>query len=96
MTWLARRYSPEQLIEWVSRRPGSRAYYATQFRQVFRVSMERRGPNGWPTSTPSSGTNLEAIRKFPVTPDRDLTPRALGSVSRAFFDQESGRDLCRF
>ena len=40
MTWLARRYSPEQLIEWTARRDGSRAYYARQFRQVFGVPME--------------------------------------------------------
>src|SRR3954463_7091643 len=32
MTWLARRYSPEQLIAWTSRHDGSRAYYSTQFR----------------------------------------------------------------
>ena len=40
MTWLARRYSPEQVIEWTARREGSRAYYATQFRQVFRIGLE--------------------------------------------------------
>src|SRR6476619_8283555 len=40
MTWLARRYTPEKLIEWTSRRDGSRAYYATQFHQVFGVSLE--------------------------------------------------------
>jgi len=40
MTWLARRYSPEQLIEWAARREGSRAYYAAQFHKVFGVSLE--------------------------------------------------------
>ena len=40
MTWLARRYSPEKLVEWVSRRNGSRAYYTTQFRHVFGRSLE--------------------------------------------------------
>ena len=39
MTWLARHYSPEQLIEWTSRREGSRAYYAAQFRHVFGVGL---------------------------------------------------------
>ena len=41
MTWLARRYSPEKLIEWVSRHDGSRGYYSAQFAQVFGVA--RRG-----------------------------------------------------
>ena len=30
--------------------------------------------------------NLAAIRKFPVTPFHDITDRALGSVSRAYYD----------
>ena len=41
MTWLARRYSPEQLIEWTARREGSRAYYAAQFRKVFGIEPRR-------------------------------------------------------
>ena len=32
--------------------------------------------------------NLAAIRAFPVTPSKDITTRALGSVSRAFYDPE--------
>ena len=32
MTWLARRYSPDKLIEWTARREGSRAYSASHFR----------------------------------------------------------------
>src|SRR6188474_40876 len=41
MTWLARRYSPERLIEWVSRRDGSRAYYSAQFAHVFGTSLDQ-------------------------------------------------------
>ncbi len=41
MTWLGRHYSPEQVIEWVSRKEGSRAYYAAQFKHVFGTSLEQ-------------------------------------------------------
>ncbi|MGH9218564.1 MAG: hypothetical protein ACRD1W_04645, partial [Vicinamibacterales bacterium] len=41
MTWLARRYSPERVIEWTARREGSRAYYASHFKQVFGTSLEQ-------------------------------------------------------
>ena len=55
MTWLARRYSPEQLIEWVSRRDGSRGYYSAQFKHVFGMSLEAGlAAPGSPTSTNSS------------------------------------------
>ena len=33
--------------------------------------------------------NLEAVRKFPITPHMDLSPQALGSVSRAHVDTEN-------
>ena len=50
MTWLGRHYSPEKVIEWVSRRDGSRAYYAAQFKHVFgdsaRTGMGSMGPRG--------------------------------------------------
>lgn len=91
MTWLARRYSPEQLIEWVSRREGSRAYYSAQFKQVFDVSLESAWAEWTASEREFQQRNLEAIRKYPVTQAHDLTPRALGSVSRAFYDAATGK-----
>jgi hypothetical protein len=89
MAWLARTYSPEKVVEWVSRNPGSRAYYSSQFKQVFGRSLE----DAWHQWTEDEKTfqlqNLEAIRKYPLTPYRDLTPKALGSVSRSYFDPET-------
>jgi hypothetical protein len=88
MTWLARRYSPEQVIEWVSRRPGSRAYYAAQFKRVFARSIEDAWANWERDEREFQQRNLAAIRKYPVTPSTDFTTRALGSVSRAFYDAD--------
>ena len=96
MTWLARRYSPEQVVEWVSRRPGSRAYYATQFRHVFGVSLEQAWSAWDKDEHEFQQRNLEAVRKYPLTPYTDLTPRALGSVSRAYYDSNTGRIYAGF
>src|SRR6185436_2318610 len=85
ITWLARRYSPEQVIEWTSRRDSSRAYYAAQFRQVFSTSLDQAWSSWIEDEKAFQTANLAAIRKNPVTPSRDVTTRALGSVSRAFF-----------
>jgi len=86
MTWLARRYSPGQVLDWTARRSGSRGYYAAQFRRVFGTSLE----DAWAAWVRDEHTfqraNLEALRQYPVTPAADITPRALGSVSRAFYD----------
>jgi hypothetical protein len=86
MVWLARHYSPERVIEWVSRRPGSRPYYAAQFKHVFGTSLQSAWAQWEADERVFQQHNLEAIRKYPVTPYRDITRRALGSVSRAFYD----------
>ena len=96
MVWLARRYSPEQVIEWVSRKPGSRPYYAAQFRHVFGTSLEQAWAQWESDERSFQQHNLEAIRKFPVTPYRDITTRALGSVSRAFYDSSTKKIYAAF
>jgi hypothetical protein len=96
MTWLAYRYSPQQVVAWVSRHEGSRAYYADQFRQVFGTPLERAWHDWIASEQAFQEANLEAIRKFPPTPFTDLSPRALGSVSRAFYDPESKRIYAAF
>ena len=89
MTWLARHYSPENVIEWVSRRSGSRAYYATQFKHVFGTSIELAWAAWEKDEREFQQRNLAAIRAYPVTPYADITTRALGSVSRAFYDPDA-------
>jgi len=96
MTWLARRFSPEQLIEWTARHEGSRAYYAAQFRQVFKIGLEDAWAQWIADERIFQLANLEAIRKFPITPHRDVTSRALGSVSRAYYDPASKKIYAAF
>jgi hypothetical protein len=86
MTWLARRYTPEKLIEWTSRRDGSRPYYAAQFQKVFGLSLEQAWAAWVADEHDFQRRNLEEVRKFPLTPYHDVTARPLGSVSRAFYD----------
>jgi hypothetical protein len=91
MTWLADRYSPEQLVEWTSRKPGSSGYYATQFKKVFHRSIEDAWAEWISYEKAFQQKNLEAIRKYPITPYKDLSPRALGAVSRAYYDEKAGK-----
>src|SRR6516165_11709762 len=83
MEYLAYTYSPEALIRWVARTDGSRAYYASQFRQVFGMSLEHACSDWIAFERGFQATNLEAIRKYPTTAYRDVSRQALGSVSRA-------------
>jgi hypothetical protein len=86
MTWLARRYSPEQVVEWVSRHEGSAAYYSSQFSRVFGTPLNRAWSEWVGAEQQFQRANLDAIRAYPLTGYRDITSRALGSVSRAYYD----------
>ena len=96
MTWLARRYSPEKLVEWVSRGDGSRGYYSAQFSHVFGTSIEQAWAAWENDERDFQRRNLDAIGTYPVTPYRDVTSRALGSVSRAYYDAAAGKIYAAF
>ncbi len=89
MNYLAYQYSPESLIRWVSRTDGSKAYYASQFRRVFGTSIEEAWKDWTTFERDFQRRNVAAIRKYPVTPFTDVSPRALGSISNAFVDAEA-------
>jgi hypothetical protein len=96
LLWLARTYSPEQVVEWVARHEGSRAYYAAQFRHVFGTTIERAWSRWIEDERAFQQQNLAAIRTFPVTTSADLTTRALGSVSRPYYDPATGKIYAAF
>jgi hypothetical protein len=96
MTWLAHRYSPEQVIAWTSRREGSRAYYSAQFQQVFGATLGEAWDAWIEDEHRFQQANLSAIREHPITPFIDVTSHALGSVSRAYFDPVANRIYAGF
>jgi hypothetical protein len=84
--YLAHRYSPESLIRWVSRPDGSRRYFASQFRRVYGVPLDEAWREWIAWEHGFQQENLDSIRRYPTTAYRDLSPHALGSVSRACVD----------
>ncbi len=96
MTWLARRYTPGKLIDWYTRRPGSSASYSGQFRKVFGRSLESAWTEWIAAERDFQAKNLEAIRKYPVTPYHDISSRPLGSISRAYYDPASQKIYAAF
>ena len=86
LSYMAWQYRPEDLVRWVSRAPGSRAYFASQFRQVYGESLDDAWRDWIAWEHGFQQANIDSLRRFPETPFRDLSRRALGSVSRAFVD----------
>jgi hypothetical protein len=86
MSYLALHYGPESLLRWVSRSAGSKAYFATQFREIYGTSLDNEWSRWIEWESQFQQENLDAIRLNPTTSFRTVSPTALGSVSRAAFD----------
>ena len=89
-SYLALAYSPEQVIEWLRRDEDSEAYYSAQFRRVFGLPMNQAWRDWITWERQFQRTNLAAVEAHPLTQATPLSPRALGSVSRAFVDPSTG------
>ena len=86
LTYLALAYSPEHVVRWAGRAPGSRAYFAAQFREVFGKPMSQGWAEWLEFERAFQRANLDSLRRYPLTPHRDLSTTALGSMSRAHLD----------
>jgi hypothetical protein len=96
MSYLAYTYSPESLQRWVGRAPGSRAYYAAQFKQVYGKPLSQAWKEWIAWEREFQQANLLGIRAYPTTPFVDLARQALGAVSRAYVDEDRHRLYAAF
>src|SRR5262249_18218680 len=80
------RYGNDSLLAWFNRTEGSRRYFTTQFRHVYGRSLQDEWSRWIEWERDWQRGNLEAIGRHPITTYRPLTDRALGSVSRAYYD----------
>src|SRR5215203_1755334 len=96
MMWLANTYGPEKLVEWVKRQEGSRGYYASHFQQIYRRSLGDAWHAWIDWEKEFQQKNLDAIQLHPTTPYRDVSRRALGSISRSFYDEKAGKLYAAF
>ena len=89
VSYLALRYGDDSLLAWFNRSQGSRRYFSSQFRHVYGRSLEDEWSRWIAWERDWQAANLAAIRRHPVTTARRLSDRALGAVSRAYFDSTS-------
>ncbi len=96
ISYLALKYSPQRVVEWGARREGSQRYYADQFKKVFGKPMEVVWNDWIQWEHGFQNANLAAIAKYPVTHLQPLSQRALGSISRAFYDPDRNAIIAAF
>ncbi|HET7041101.1 MAG TPA: hypothetical protein VFI13_03745, partial [Gemmatimonadales bacterium] len=89
ISYLALRYGNDSLRAWYDRRPGSSAYFSSQFQKVYGRSLQEEWARWIAWEHDWQRANLDSIRQNPVTTPRPLTDRILGSVSRGYYDSTS-------
>jgi len=90
-SYLAYRYKPENLIEWVSRKDGSNGYFITQFKNVYGAPLGKIWEEWIEWENTFQKANIDSIRTYPTTPYREISKDALGSISRVFYDSTEGK-----
>ena len=96
ISYVAYNWSPEKLIEWIGRVEGSSRSYHAQFEDVFGISIDEAWQDWIEWEHEFQRSNLESVTEYPLTPMENLSGRALGSVSRAFYDASSDRMFAGF
>ncbi|MFQ6005278.1 MAG: hypothetical protein ACE5OQ_07215 [Woeseia sp.] len=96
MSYLAYTYSPEEVIKWIGRHEQSKRYYSSQFEDVFGIPLNEAWQNWIHWEHEFQASNLETVRRYEITGHKDITDRALGSISRAYFDPDSRRLYAAF
>ena len=91
MSYLSLQYGPQSLLDWTSRAPGTRRFYANQFRNVYGRSLDEEWSNWVDWEREWQTQNLDRIRRNPVTEREVLSRRPLGGVSRAIYDEQIDR-----
>ena len=87
--YLSYTYSPEKVIEWLRRGKDSDAYYADQFEKVFGKPLDDAWQDWIRFEHDFQRDNLKTLAKYPATPVKILTERALGSVSKSYYDEKT-------
>jgi hypothetical protein len=95
-TYLAYRYTPEKVVEWMRRDEGSKRYYSDQFEHVFGLPLDQAWQEWIAFEHEFQEANLAEVRKHPITPDTRLAASAIGSISRMYYDEAAGKIYAAF
>lgn len=91
MGYLAYKYGPDKVIDWVKRDESSKANYAGQFKQVFGLKIQ----DGWKDwiafEEEFQHKNIETVSANPVTEFTPLTEGTVGAASYPFYDKKRNK-----
>ena len=96
VSYLALTYGPAKLVEWQSRREGSKAFYAVQFKHVFGRRLDDVWNDWIHFEHDFQKANLAKLGQYPFTQMVPISPKGLGSISRGFVDTRTNSLIAAF
>jgi hypothetical protein len=88
VTYLAHKYGDDKVKDLYNRTDDSKAFYAAQFKKVFGNSVQKEWQKWIDFEKDFQTKNIEAIKEYPLTEFKPITPEPLGSVSTVGYDKE--------
>ncbi len=88
MGYLAYQYGPGKLIDWVKRDHGSRAFFVSQFKNIYGKPIRRAWDEWISFENDWQMSNVTALKEHPVTEPVPVAGRSLGSVSYAHYNRD--------
>lgn len=91
ISYLALRYSPEKVVDWLARKAGTERYYAADFERVFGKPLDAAWADWIAWEKQFQQANLAAVRQHPITAFTPIASRGLGAISRAYVSSDKSR-----
>jgi hypothetical protein len=89
MSYMSLIHGPESLIKWTSRYEGSSAYFASQFSDIYGISLTEAWLQWIEWERKFQKENITRINKYPVTELRTVSNNIMGSLSRPYYDKDN-------
>ncbi len=86
ISYLALTRGPGPLLRWFIQAPGCDAGFSSQFEEVYHASLDDEWQRWIAWERRFQQANLDSLRRYPITPYRNVTKGSMGSVSRAYLD----------
>ena len=91
MSYVAHQYGPTNLIEWIKRKDQSKRGFASNFKNVFGLSISKAWDTWIDFERSFQDENINRLKKFPITQYEPITEKVLGGVSHAFHDKKRNK-----
>ncbi len=95
-SYLALKYGPDKVVQWLRRDEDSKAFYAAQFKHVFGRRLDDVWNDWIAFEHEFQRANLAKLAQYPLTKTTPLSPKGLGSMSRGWVDPQTNSLIAAF